>query len=72
MMIRPATPDDLPAINQVHQACGRSRWDGPITAESYVRLVVVALADNEVVGAGKTHLQPRPDGGAPAGHCWTE
>jgi ribosomal protein S18 acetylase RimI-like enzyme len=68
MRIRPATPDDLPAINDVHLACGRPPWNGPIAADHQERLVVVALADDAIVGAGKTHFQAQPDAAAPAGH----
>jgi ribosomal protein S18 acetylase RimI-like enzyme len=68
MTIRPAIPDDLPAVNRVHQACGRPRWDGPIALDGDDRLIVVALVDDAIVGAGKTHFQAHPGAGAPVGH----
>jgi ribosomal protein S18 acetylase RimI-like enzyme len=66
-MIRQATPDDLAAINAVHQSCGRRAWEAN-AMDGDDRLVVVALVDRVIVAAGKTHHQPEPDAGAPAGH----
>ncbi|WP_235565571.1 GNAT family N-acetyltransferase [Microbacterium sp. Root166] len=68
MMIRPAVPDDLVAINAVHQACDRREWDQPIGDDGDDRLVAVAVVDDVIVAAAKTHLQAEPKGGAPAGH----
>jgi hypothetical protein len=55
MRIRPATPDDLPAINDVHLACGRPPWNGPMAADHQERLVVVALADEENCASIRMH-----------------
>ena len=68
MTIRPARSDDLVAINAVHRACDRREWAAPISEDRDDRFVAVAVVDDVIVAAAKTHLQAEPDGGAPAGH----
>jgi ribosomal protein S18 acetylase RimI-like enzyme len=68
VIIRRAMPVDLAAINAVHQACRRREWDAPIAEDSDCRFVAVAVVDDVIVAAAKTHLQTEPDAGAPAGH----
>jgi aminoglycoside 6'-N-acetyltransferase I len=68
MIIRPAVSDDLAAINAVHQACDRRDWEAPIAEDRDDRFVAVAVVDDVIVAAAKTHLQAEPEGGAPAGH----
>ncbi|WP_277208625.1 GNAT family N-acetyltransferase [Isoptericola croceus] len=73
--VRPATVDDLPAVERVQDAAGQALLLDGIRAAilDSGRLVIVAEADGAeagrvVVGWAKTHLYPRPDGVAPAGH----
>jgi len=68
VLIRQAVPDELAAINAVHEACGRRAWDASIMQAREDRLVAVAVVDDLIVAAGKTHFQAEPDGGAPAGY----
>ena len=67
MRIRQALPDELAAINAVHQACGRRDWDATVMAEPGGPFVAVALVDDAIVAAGKTHHQTTPESGAPVG-----
>lgn len=60
-------PDDLAAINAVHRACGRREWDAAVLSDPAALLVAVALVDDGIVAAAKTHFQAEPDSGAPAG-----
>jgi ribosomal protein S18 acetylase RimI-like enzyme len=68
VLIRPAVPDDLAAVNAVHAACGRREWDAATFEHREDRYVAVAVVDSAIVGAGKTHHQIEPDGEAPAGY----
>ncbi|GAA2983217.1 ribosomal protein S18 acetylase RimI-like enzyme [Microbacterium terrae] len=68
MIIRHAHPDDLPGINAVHEACGRSPWDSRVLDEDPDHCVVVAVVDDTIVGAGKTHHQMDAVAPAPAGY----
>jgi len=68
MRIRQALPDELAAINAVHQACGRQDWEATVLSDPDGLFVAVALVDDTIVGAGKTHFQAEPERGAPAGY----
>jgi len=68
MRIRQALPDELAAINAVHHACGRQDWDATVLSDPGALFVAVALVDDTIVGAGKTHFQAEPERGAPAGY----
>jgi ribosomal protein S18 acetylase RimI-like enzyme len=68
VLIRPAVPDDLEAVNAVHAACGRRAWDAATLEPRADRYVAVAAVGGTIVGVGKTHHQTDPDGEAPAGY----
>ncbi|PRZ07026.1 ribosomal protein S18 acetylase RimI-like enzyme [Isoptericola sp. CG 20/1183] len=75
--VRVATVDDLPAVERVQDAAGQTLLLDGIRAailDSGRQVLVAetgAAGDDEraaVVGWAKTHLHPRSDGVAPAGH----
>lgn len=72
--VRAATVDDLAAVERVQDGAGQALLLDGIRAAilDSRRYVVVAVADGatdgEIAGWAKTHLHPRSDGEAPAGH----
>lgn len=68
MQIREAIMDDLEHVTAVCDASDRTRWTSEMIATKNDRVVLVAVAQGEVVGVAKTHFHPDPDGVSPAGH----
>ncbi|MFK4299225.1 hypothetical protein ABH924_004406 [Arthrobacter sp. GAS37] len=68
MQIRESTLADLGPVNAVCDASGRTRWTIEMIAPRSDRVVLVAVAQGEVVGVAKRHFHPDPEGGCPAGH----
>jgi aminoglycoside 6'-N-acetyltransferase I len=68
MQIREATVDDLRYVDEICDASGRARWAPGAVAPTNVRVVFVAIVQDEVVGIAKTHFHSEPEGEAPAGH----
>ncbi|WP_243399884.1 GNAT family N-acetyltransferase [Arthrobacter glacialis] len=69
--VRLATSDDIVAIRDIDTKAGRSPADIAAIATAILdenRLVVVASADGNIVGWGKTHFWSYADGQAPGGH----
>ncbi|WP_285242256.1 GNAT family N-acetyltransferase [Pseudarthrobacter sp. fls2-241-R2A-127] len=68
MQMREATFADLPYIGAICDASGRARWTREMITPTSGRVVLVAIVQDEVVGAAKTHFHGEPEGRAPAGH----
>jgi ribosomal protein S18 acetylase RimI-like enzyme len=70
VVVREAHDVDLPAIEEVQIAAGRTESLDSVGAAigDQERFIVVAEVAGAVVGWAKTHRYARPDGAAPAGH----
>lgn len=68
MQIRECTLDDLAQVNSLCDASERKRWTSDMIAPRRDRVVLVAVADGEVIGVAKTHFHSDPEGRSPAGH----
>ncbi|MFM9432768.1 GNAT family N-acetyltransferase [Arthrobacter sp. MP_2.3] len=68
MQIREMTVDELGQVDSICDASDRTRWTKETISPRDDRVVLVAVAAGEVVGAAKTHFHPDPDGSVPAGH----
>lgn len=68
MQIRECTLDDLAQVNSLCDASERTPWTSEMIAPMSDRVVLVAVADGEVIGVAKTHFHPEPEGRSPAGH----
>ncbi|WP_244517055.1 GNAT family N-acetyltransferase [Arthrobacter alpinus] len=69
--VRMATSGDIHAIRDIDTKAGRSPADIAAMATAILdenRLVVVASADGNIVGWGKTHFWSYANGQAPGGH----
>ncbi|WP_416417955.1 GNAT family N-acetyltransferase [Paenarthrobacter aromaticivorans] len=68
MQIREAALNDLRQVEAICDASGRARWAPEMIAPVSVRVVLVAIEQDEIVGIAKTHFHGEPEGRAPAGH----
>lgn len=68
VVVREATGEDHAAAAKICAASGLDAWARAVFAFHPRRVVIVAIADGEIVGVAKTHHHAGNDGDAPAGH----